>query len=149
MKELTYLFQNPNNSCEEIYICKETKVYYALLPYTPYSKQLCTCSHYRGFFEADCPVKAGMKYILKGSEILTHANGEVIDYRKKNVWENEEKTYYFIKPEFLHHPNYELFSPDRLFAKPYEYMQPEHMGCVTLKNKEVLWFMNGYYRKLT
>lgn len=146
VRTLVYRFQNPYNSCEEVHYCRETKRHYILMPHTPYSKKLCTCTPYHGYFEADCPVKAGLTYIIHGEQITTEADGEIIDYAKKEEYENREITFYQIKPEYMHLPNYEIFSPNRLFMEPYSYMLPEHLSPVTLKRKDVYCLMGGWYR---
>ena len=145
MKELVYKFQNPHNSCEEIHYHPETKRYYVLMPHTPYSKKLCTCTPSKGWYEADCPVRAGLTYVINGEQVTTEADGEIIDHAKKEKYENREATFYRIKPEYRHLPNYEIFSPYRIFPKPYDYMDPEHLDKLTLKRKDVYGFMGGWY----
>ena len=147
MKELAYKFQNPHNSCEAVYYCRETKQYYVLLPFTPYSKQLCTCSHHKGYFEADCPVRAGLSYKLGDTEVTTEENGEIIDYAKKAEFESQEKTFFRVKPEYASLPDYERFGGNRLFEQLYEYMNPEHFNRVVYRRGDVFCMMGGWYKK--
>lgn len=145
MKKLTYKFQNPHNSCEEVYVCKETGRYYTLLPVTPYSKQLCTCVPHKGYYEADCPVKSGLTYIINGKKVTTEDDGEIIDHAEKEKYENREMRFYRMKPEFATHPNYEIFSANRLFLKLYDYMNPEHFDQISRKRKDVYCIMSCWY----
>ena len=148
MKELIYKFPNPHNSCEDVYYCKETKQYYVLLPYTPYSKQLCTCSRHKGYFEADCPVSAGLSYKINDEVVTTGRNGEIVDdVKKKEVHENKEMTFFRIKPEYANLPNYEVFPTNRLFLSLYEWMNPMHFDVVVYKRKEVYCMMGFWYKK--
>ena len=146
MRELAYRFPNPHNSCEEVYYCYENKRYYVLLPLTPYSKQLCTCTPYRGYYEADSPVRAGLEYLINGEKVVTEGEGEIVDHVKKEAYENKEISFFRIKPEFMDLPNYEIFSRDRLFLKPYDYMKPEHLEQMTLRRKDVCCFMGGWHK---
>lgn len=147
MKELVYRFQNPYNSCEEVHCCRETGRYYILMPSTPYSMKLCTCTPYRGYYEADCPVKAGLTYLINGKKVTTEADGEIVDYAKKEAYENKELTFYQVKPEHKDDPNYAIFSDGRLFRKLFDYMNPEHFTQVVKKRKEVYCLMGGWYTK--
>ena len=145
MKTLIYKFQNPHNSCEAIYICKETGRHYSVLPYTPYSVQLCTCTPSRGYYEADCPVKSGLVYIIDGVKVVTENDGEIIDHAKREEYENSELSFFKIKPEFLPLPNYENFTADRLFPFLFDWMPAEHFDKVILKRKHVCRFLGGWY----
>lgn len=147
MKELFYRFQNPYNSCEAVLKCRETKQHYILMPHTPYSYVLCTCTPYRGYYEADCPVKAGLNFIIDGHQVTTEAGGEIVDHAKKEAYENKEFTFYQMKPEHADNPNYENFSSERLFLKLFDYMKPEHFDQITLRRKDVYCLMGGWYRK--
>lgn len=147
MKELTYKFQNPYNSCEEVHVCKETGQHYILLPVTPYSKRLCTCTRSRDYYEADCPVKAGLTYIIHGQTVTTEGDGDIIDHAEKERFENQEMVFYRMKPEFAALPNYEIFSENRLFLKLYDYMNPEHFDRITLKRKDVYCIMSCWYER--
>lgn len=145
MRILTYKFPNPYNSCEEIYIDRDTVRHYSLIPYTPYSKQLCTCTPYKGYYEADCPVKAGLTYLLDDEEITTGENGEIVDQAKRDAYLNKEMEFFRIKPEFLQQPNYEQFDTNRLFPKLYDYMAPAHFDKCTFKRKDVCCLMGAWY----
>ena len=145
MKELVYKFQNPHNSCEAVYKHPETGRYYTLIPYTPYSHQLCTCTPCRGYYEADCPVKAGLSYSIDGHKIITEANGEIIDHAKKEEYENREMTFYKVKPEFCHLPNYQFLGDRQLLLKLHDYMKPEHFDKVTYRRKDVYCLMGFWY----
>lgn len=147
MKELIYKFQNPYNSCEEIHYHLETKRYYVLMPYTPYSKKLCTCTPCRGYYEADCPVKAGLEYIINGQRVVTEGEGEIINHLMKEEYENQELAFYQLKPEFQCIPNYQFLSDRRLLPKLYDYMDPAHFSKVTHKRKEVYCMMGFWYLK--
>lgn len=118
MKELVYKFQNPHNSCEEIHYHPETKRYYVLMPHTPYSKKLCTCTPSKGWYEADCPVRAGLTYVINGEQVTTEADGEIIDHAKKEEYENRVITFYQIRPD--------------------------HLSRVTLKRKEVCCLLGSW-----
>ena len=147
MRELTYKFQNPYNSCEEVHYCKETGRHYILMPHTPYSKQLCTCTPSHGYYEADCPVNSGLTYIINGELVTTEGDGEIIDHQKKDEYENRELVFYRVKPEFATLPNYADFSHNRIFQMLYCYMKPEHFDRITLKRKDVYCIMGGWYIK--
>ena len=147
MKELTYKFQNPYNSCESVYFCKETNQFYILIPFTPYSFQLCTCTPHRGYYEADCPVKAGLVYCIEGKQVTTEAEGEIVDAVKKTEYENNVMKFYRIKPEFQSLPNYENFSNERLFQSLFDWMPEHHFDTVELKRKDVIRFLGGWYIK--
>lgn len=147
MKELVYKFQNPYNSCEEVHYHPESKRYYILMPHTQYSKKLCTCTPSRGYYEADCPVRAGLSYVINGQQVKTEADGEIIDYAAKEAYENKEIVLYRMKPEFAELPDYAVFSPDRLFPKLYDYMDPGHFDKLTLKRKDVYCLMGGWYMR--
>lgn len=147
MKELIYKFQNPYNSCEEILYCKETGQYYNLLPCTPYSKTLCTCTPSQGYYEADCPVRSGLSYKIHGEVVTTETDGEIIDYAEKEKFENQEMVFYRMKPEFATLPDYEQFSDNRLFLKLYDYMDPNHFDKITRKRKEVYCIMACWYER--
>ena len=145
MKELVYKFQNPHNSCEEVHYCPETKRYYILMPHTPYSQQLCTCTPSRGYYEADCPVRSGLTYRINGQVVTTEASGEIIDYAKKESYENADCTFFRVKLEFADNPNYEWLSGGRLVQKLFDYMLPEHFEQVTYKRKDVYCMMGAWY----
>ena len=145
MKELIYKFQNPYNSCEEILYCKETGQYYNLLPCTPYSKTLCTCTPSQGYYEADCPVRAGLSYKIHGEVVTTETDGEIIDYQKKTEYEDREMTFYRVKPEYAALPNYETFGKCQVFQRLYDYMDPNHFDQITLKRKDVTCMLGSWY----
>lgn len=147
MKELIYKFQNPHNSCEEVHYHPETDRYYILIPYTAYSQQLCTCMPYRGYYEADCPVKAGLAYCINGQKIITAGDGEIIDHTKKAEYENRELTFYQVKSDFSHLPNYQFLSHQQLIPSLFEYMDPAHFIQATYKRKEVYCMMGFWYLK--
>lgn len=145
MKELTYKFQNPYNSCEAVYECKATSRLYALIPYTPYSSQLCTCTHFRGYYEADGPVKAGLTYCIDGKQVTTAGNGEIIDAEKKEEYENKIIKFYRIKPEFQDLPNYGNFTNDQLLTVLLDWIPETHVEILELKRKDVVQFFGNWY----
>ena len=149
MKELVYRFQNPHNSCEAVYRDPDTGRHYILMPYTPYSQQLCTCTPCRGYYEADCPVSAGRSYLINGHEVITGINGEIIDYAKKEEYENREMTFYKVKTEFRNLPNYQFLGDQRLLPRLYDYMNPEHFDQLTYKRKDVFCLMGFWYLEVT
>lgn len=145
MKELVYKFQNPHNSCEEVHYCPETKRYYILMPHTPYSRQLCTCTPSKGYYEADCPVRSGLAYLINGTVVTTGENGEIVDDVKKEIYENTQYSFFRVKPEYADLPNYEWLSGGRMVQRLFDYMDPAHFDQVTYKRKDVYCMMGAWY----
>jgi len=90
IRNLIYKFQNPYNSCEAVYYCPEKKRFYVFLPtrYNEPKSWVHTCTPSRGYYEADCPVKEGITFVIKGKEYTTDKHG-MIDFdmnRKKRKY---------------------------------------------------------------
>lgn len=147
IRKLTYKFENPYNSCEKIYFCEETNRYYTLIPYTPYSDQLATCTPSKGYYEADCPVKAGLLYEIGGKVVETQKDGEIIDQLKKEEYDNKEMIFFVLKPEFAACYENEFFTTANLLPKLYDYMKPEHFEEKTFKRQDVECCFGRWYQK--
>lgn len=145
--ELTFKFNNPYNSCEEVYIDKQSGRHFVLIPYTPYSKQLCTCTPYRGYYEADCPVKAGLRILINGAEHITEECGEIVDQKARREYENKVISLYRLKPEFADIPNYQFIGEGRLLPRLYDYMDAKHFDLVEFKRKDVYCMLGFWYQK--
>lgn len=147
VRKLTFKFPNPYNSCDKIYYCAENKRYYSLIPYTKYSMQLCTCTPSKGYYEADCPVKAGLQYEIDGKVVTTEENGELIDYALKEEYENQVLEFFVLKKEFEPLYEKEWFSSENLLPRLFDYMKPEHFEKTSFKRKEVFCILGRWYRE--
>lgn len=147
MKELIYKFPNPHNVCEDVYYCTETNRYYILMPYMPYSKQLCTCTHYQSYYEADGPVRAGLSYLINGNVVTTEGDGEIVDYVKKEEYENREMVFFKLKDEYSDLSNYQWIEANRVLQRLHDYMDPNHFEEITCKRKDVYCMMGGWFLK--
>lgn len=145
--ELTFKFNNPYNSCEGVYIDKQSGRHFVLIPYTPYSKQLCTCTPYRGYYEADCPVRAGLRILINGAEHITEECGEIVDQKAKCEYENKVISLYRLKPEFSDIPNYQFIGEGRLLPRLYDHMDAKHFDLVEFKRKDVYCMLGFWYQK--
>lgn len=147
IKELVYKFQNPYNSCEKVYFHKETNKYYILQPSQNKGEQcLLTCTPSGGYYEADCPIREGLSYIIDGETVTTLKDGMVRNEEVYQQWQNEELVCYKIKEEFRNIENYfRSFNIDALLIRPYDYILPEHLDQITVKRKDVFRISNSYY----
>ena len=143
IKKLEYKLQNPYNSCEKVLFCKETKQYYILQNgLNKADKVLTTCYPSGGFYEADTPVKEGLKYEIEGKEVTTLEGGVIRDGDVYEAWQNEELELYKVKEEYK---DFDDRFKETLLISLHDYMDENHFEKINVKRKEVFRLHDYYY----
>lgn len=144
MKELIFKFKNPYCSSEDVLFHKETKRYYILQPVSEYDVRLLTCTPHKGYYEADCPVKAGLTYLIHGNVVTTREDGIIRNEERYLLYMETEIEVYQVKDEFKDIPNNSRFK-DTLLTYLHSYLDPNHFDKLTVKRKDVCRMGDKYY----
>jgi hypothetical protein len=145
--DLIYRHENPHNSCEKVYQDAITKRFYVVQPgQLKCDRIIYTCTPSKGYFEADCPLKSGLTFVLDGEAVTTMAEGLIRNEKAYQAYQEEELKLWRIKPEYKSIDNYyRSFDVNALLTRLYGYINPEHAEQITVKRKEVYRFMHHYY----
>jgi hypothetical protein len=147
LTELIYKHENPYNSCERVYQDTITKRFYVVQPgQAKHDRIIYTCTPSKGYFEADCPLKPGLTFLLDGEQVTTLNDGIIRDEQAYQLYQNEELQLWRIKTEYKGIEKYcKSFDVNALYPRLYDYINKDHAEIVTVKRKDVNRFMGKYY----